>query len=235
MRVAAIIPASGIGTRLKSRIQKPYIDLCGKPILARTLIALLRNKNITEVLVSVNKEKLDKARKEIIKKYGIKKTKLVIGGRERSDSVYNALKAVSKDADYILIHDGIRPFVTDELIGRLLKNAARFKAAVAAVPVKPTLKFAGKNGFIKRTPLREYFWEAQTPQVFKRDLIEKAYNIARKNKIKSTDDSSLVERIGIRPKIVMGAYSNIKITTKEDLELAKVLIKNSNIKNQNAK
>ncbi len=225
MKVAAIVPAAGAGTRLKSRTQKPYIALGGKPILARTLTALSGNKNITEILVSVSKDKLNKARREIIEKYNIKKTTLVIGGRERSDSVYNALKAVSKDADYVLIHDGIRPFITDKFIESLLKRASRFKAVVAAVPVKPTLKFVDKNGFIKNTPPRECFWEAQTPQVFKRDLIEKAYEAARKKKITATDDSSLVERIGVKPKIVMGSYSNIKITTKEDLELAKIIIK----------
>lgn len=225
MRVAAIVPAAGAGTRLKSRIQKPYINLDGKPILARTLTALSRNKNITEILVSVSKDKLNKTQREIIKKYNIKKTTLVIGGKERSDSVYNALKVVSRDVDYILIHDGIRPFITDKFIEDLLKQSSRFNAVVAAVPVKPTLKFVNKNGFIKNTPPRECFWEAQTPQVFRRDLIEKAYKIARKKKITATDDSSLVERIGVKPKIVMGSYSNIKITTKEDLELAKIIIK----------
>jgi len=225
MKVAAIVPAAGAGTRLKSKTQKPYINLDGKPILARTLTALSRNKNITEILVSVSKDKLDKAQREIIEKYNIKKTTLVIGGKKRSDSVYNALKAVSKDVDYILIHDGIRPFITDKFIEDLLKQSSRFNAVVAAVPVKPTLKFVNKNGFIKSTPSRECLWEAQTPQVFRRGLIEKAYKVARKKKITATDDSSLVERIGVKPKIIMGSYSNIKITTKEDLELAKILLK----------
>ena len=226
MRVAAIVPSAGTGARLKSKIQKPYITLGDKPILAHTLIALSKNKNISEIWVSVGKDKLNKARKEIIEKYNIKKARLVIGGKERSDSVYNALKAVSGNIDYVLIHDGIRPFITNELIETLLREASRFRAAVAAVPVKPTLKFAGKDGFIKSTPLRKYFWEAQTPQVFKKDLIEKAYKIARKKKIIATDDSSLVERIGVKPKIVMGSYSNIKITTREDLKLAKLLCAN---------
>ena len=98
-------------------------------------------------------------------------------------------------------------------------------AVIAAVPVKPTLKFTGKGSFIKNTPPRKYFWEAQTPQVFKRALIEKAYKIARQKNIKSTDDSMLVEKTGVKVKIVMGLYSNIKITTKEDLKLAKILLK----------
>ncbi|MDP2921770.1 MAG: 2-C-methyl-D-erythritol 4-phosphate cytidylyltransferase [Candidatus Omnitrophota bacterium] len=225
MRVAAIIPAAGAGTRLKSRTEKPYIKIGNKPILSRTLLALSKNKDIKEILVSVGKSKLDKARKEIIQKYNIKKARLVIGGKERGDSVFNALKAVSKDMDYVLIHDGIRPFVTDGLIRGLLREASRHGAAIAAVPVKPTLKLVGENGFIKGTPPREYYWEAQTPQVFKRDMIDRAYRIARRKKIKATDDSMLVERLGVKPKIVLGSYSNIKITTKEDLELAKIILK----------
>ena len=103
------------------------------------------------------------------------------------------------------------------------------------MPVKPTLKFAGRDGFIKDTPPREYFWEAQTPQVFKRGLIEKAYRAARKKNIKATDDSMLVERLGVKPKIVMGSYSNIKITTKEDLELAGILLKKFKYQSTNDK
>lgn len=225
MKVAAIVPAAGKGTRLRSNIQKPYIKLTGKPILAHTLIILSQNKRIKEIIVAVARGKIGYVRKEIINKYGIKNVKLVVGGSRRRDSVYNALKAVSSDIDYILIHDGIRPFITDKLLESLLKSASMFGASVAGVPVKPTLKIAGHGRFIEDTPLRERYWEAQTPQVFKRDLIEKAYALAIKNNIRATDDSMLVERLGIEPKIVMGSYSNIKITTKEDLELAKIIIK----------
>ncbi|MEK6732268.1 MAG: 2-C-methyl-D-erythritol 4-phosphate cytidylyltransferase [Candidatus Omnitrophota bacterium] len=225
MKVAAIVPSAGRGIRLKTRIGKPYIKLGAKPVLAHTLIALERNKKIKEILVAVQKDKISKARREIIQKYGIKKVRLLAGGRERIDSVYNALRAVSDDIDYVLIHDGVRPFVTDELIEDLLKAAARFKASVAGIPVKSTLKFVSEDRFIKHTPPRQYFWEAQTPQVFKKDLIMKAYEFARKKNIRATDDAMLVEKIGVKPKIVMGSYSNIKITTREDLELAKILIK----------
>jgi len=225
MRVAAIVPSAGSGVRLKSKTQKPYIKLGGKPILGRTLMALSENKDITEIWVAVEKDKLVKARREIIKKYKIKKARLVPGGRERGDSVYNALRAVSKGVDYVLIHDGIRPFIKGRLIDAVLKEAYRFGAAILAVPVKSTLKIAGKRGFINNTPDRKCFWEAQTPQVFKRGLIEKAYKSAIKKNIRATDDSMLVERIGVKPKIVMGSYSNIKITTREDLELAKILIR----------
>ena len=225
MKVAAIVPSAGRGARLKTRTGKPYIKLGAKPVLAHTLIALERNKKIKEILVAVEKDKIGKAYREIIQKYNIKKARLLAGGRERMDSVYNALKLVSDDIDYVLIHDGVRPFVTDELIEDSLKAAARFKASVAGVPVKPTLKFVSEGKFIKHTPPRQYFWEAQTPQVFKKDLIIKAYESARKKNISATDDATLVEKIGIRPKIVMGSYSNIKITTREDLELARIILK----------
>lgn len=226
MNVAAIVPSAGSGVRLRSRTQKPYIKLDGKPILARTLTALSENKDITEIWVAVGRGKLIKARKEIIEKYKIKKARLVAGGRERRDSVYNGLRRVSKGVDYVLIHDGIRPFIKAGLIDAVLKESYRSGAAILAVPVKPTLKIAGKRGFVNDTPDRKCFWEAQTPQVFKRELIEKAYKSAIKKNIRATDDSMLVERLGVKPKIVMGSYANIKITTKEDLELARVFLKN---------
>jgi len=226
MKVAAIVPAAGKGRRFKSRLDKPYIKLRGRPILAHTLLRLSKNKYITQVIVAVNKNKLQKARREIINKYGIKKARLVSGGGERKDSVRNALKNISCDIDYVLIHDGIRPFITDDLIESSLKAAQRFGASVAAVPVKPTLKRIDKKGRIVSTPDRRDFWEAQTPQVFRRDLILRAYREANRKKINFTDDSMLVELLGVKPKVVMGSYRNIKITTKEDLELAKILIKN---------
>ena len=225
MKVAAIVPSAGKGKRLKSNVEKPYLQLGNKPILAHTLLRLSSNKHINEIVLAVTNKSIDFAREKIINRYGIKKIYVVIGGKERRDSVYNALKRVSMDIDYILIHDGVRPFITDNLIEYLLKAASKFGASVACVPVKPTLKIVDKQGFIKDTPLRRYYWEAQTPQVFKRDLIEKAYENAIKKDIKASDDSMLVELMGAKPKIVMGSYSNIKITTEEDLELAKILLK----------
>lgn len=225
MKVAAIVPSAGKGKRLNSSIQKPYIKIKDKPILAYTLIKLSENTHITEIIVAVDKDKISKARREIVNRYNIKKARLVKGGKERKDSVYNALKSISADIDYVLIHDGIRPFITHDLIDSSLRAAYRFGASIVAIPVKPTLKFIQKDRFIKYTPKRENYWEAQTPQVFKRDLIERAYRIAKKKNIKATDDSMLVEMIGVKPKIVMGSYRNIKITTREDLDLAKIIVK----------
>lgn len=232
MKVAAIVPAAGKGRRIRSKIEKPYIKLCGKPIIAHTLTRLSRNKHICEIVVAVSKKKANTFRREIIDKYGIRNVKIVNGGRERRDSVFNALKNVSNNIDYILIHDCVRPFITDGLIDSSLRAARRFGASVVGVPVKPTLKYIGKSNHILYTPDRRNFWEAQTPQVFKRDLLKKAYNLIHKSmsarahkRMNITDDSMLVEQLGTRPKLVLGSYSNIKITTQEDLELAKILLK----------
>ncbi|MFA4991509.1 MAG: 2-C-methyl-D-erythritol 4-phosphate cytidylyltransferase [Candidatus Omnitrophota bacterium] len=225
IKVSAIVPSAGKGRRFKSRVPKPYIDLGGKPILARTLLVLSRNKRVSEILVAVERNKVNEVMRGIIYRYKIKKARVVIGGKERGDSVYNALKKVSPDAGYVLIHDGIRPFITDDLIRISLAAAIKHGASVAAVPLKPTLKFSKKGKFVEYTPQRGDYWEAQTPQVFKRGLIEKAYELARRKNIKATDDAMLVERLGVKPRIVMGSYSNIKITTREDLELAKALLR----------
>jgi 2-C-methyl-D-erythritol 4-phosphate cytidylyltransferase len=226
MKVAAVVPAAGKGRRINSRTDKPYIEICGKPIIAHTLIRLSKNKYLSEIIVAVDKKMIPTFRRNIIDRFRIKKIRIVHGGRERKDSVFNALKDVSSSVDYILIHDGVRPFVTDRLIAASLKAAERFGASVVSVPLKPTLKYVGKDGFIRHTPDRRDLWEAQTPQVFKKGLIEKAYARIGRKKINITDDSLLVELLGIRPKIVLGSYDNIKITTKEDLDLARILIKN---------
>lgn len=231
MKVAAIVPAAGKGRRLKSKVDKPYIKLRGKPIIAHTLLKLSANKHIDEIIVAVRKERLSSIRRSVIDRFKIRKVRLVPGGRERVDSVYRALKEASEDIDYILVHDGIRPFITQKLINLSLSSARKYGASVAAVPVKPTLKYVGEGRRIRRTPNRNDYWEAQTPQVFRRDLIERAYRAHKctsakvhKN-IDITDDSMLVERLGVKPKIVIGSYSNIKITTKEDLVLANILLK----------
>ena len=223
MKVAAIVPAAGSGKRIKSKIQKPYIELCGKPIIAHTLLKLSKNRFIAEIIVAVNKKSVNKVRRDIIAKFRIKKTKVVAGGKERKDSVFNALRNVSEDVDYVLIHDCARPLVTDKVIVVSLKTAQRFRASVVAVPVKSTLKRIGKNGRISCTADRRNFWEAQTPQVFKKSLLERAYKRLGRISASLTDDSMLVERLGVKPKVVLGSYSNIKITTQEDLALAKIL------------
>ncbi len=224
MKVAAIVPAAGRGRRIKSRTPKPYIKISGRPILVHTLNVLSKSKYIDEIVVAVDRNKKSFAEKEIIKKYKIGKTKVVEGGRERKDSVFNALKALGADIDYVVVHDCARPFLTDKIIKDSLDGARRFGASVVGVPVKPTLKIVTPGGRVRRTPDRRNFWEAQTPQVFRKNILEKGYRKLRRG-VNITDDSMIAESAGIRPKMVMGSYDNIKITTNEDLKLAEILLK----------
>lgn len=222
MRATCIVPSAGKGKRLSSKENKPFISLKGKPLLLYTLKALEKCKVINEIIVVVSPDKI-KTCKKLIKKYGISKVSVVVaGGRKRFNSVKNGLKKI-KEADFILIHDGVRPFIEESTIKKVLRAARRYGAALCATPLKQTLKIINKNSFIKNTPKRSTLWEAQTPQAFKKDLILKAYKNATSHD--ATDDSSLVEKMGRKVKIIKGSYRNIKITTPEDLALAEILLK----------
>ena len=222
MKVACVVPSAGKGRRLNSKLDKPFVALNGKPLLYHTLKALEKTDLIDYIVLAVSGDKLERCRR-IVKKYKLKKICAIVqGGKRRFDSVKNALREV-KDADYVLIHDAARPFIERDLIKKLL-NAARVSGgAISAIPASETIKTVNKSSFIKDTPSREYLWRAQTPQVFRKGLIVEAY---RKAKAKSaTDDSMLLEKLGHKVKIVRGSHRNIKITTPEDLELAKVLLR----------
>lgn len=222
MKVTCIVPSAGKGRRLKVKEDKPFVMLEGKPLLSHTLKALEDSAVIDKIIVAVSRNKL-KACENIVKKYKFRKVCAVVcGGKRRFGSVKNALRKV-KDADFILIHDGVRPFIDRSQIKKLLAAAKRFGGAISAIPARQTLKFISVNSFVVRTPERKFLWEAQTPQVFRKDLIVEAYKKAKDRNV--TDDSSLVERLGHKVKILKGSFRNIKVTTREDLELAKILIK----------
>lgn len=223
MKVACIVPSAGKGKRLGSRQGKPFIVLGGKPILAHTLRALEGCAFVNNIILVVSRDKL-KACARLVKKYKFKKICTIVhGGEKRFDSVKNGLSRV-KDASFVLIHDGARPFIDRELIKKVFIAAKKYGAALCATASKQTLKSVNGNLFIKETPERKFIWEAQTPQAFKRDLIVKAYKKSKNRN--ATDDSCLVEKLGHKVKIVEGSSRNIKITTPEDLALARVLIKN---------
>ncbi len=225
MRVAAVVPAAGSGRRLKAGVEKPYIFLKRKPIIIHTLERLSSSPLISEIILAVNKRYVTLASR-LIKKFKIRKIKAVVcGGKSRGQSVYNGLKCVSGKIDIVLIHDGVRPVVDNNLIAKVIKTAGQFNAAVSAVPAVATLKEANSNLLIKNTLPREKIWVVQTPQAFKKDLIIKAYTRAGNKRNRATDDAFLVEQLGYPVKIVEGSYSNIKITTKEDLLLAKSILK----------
>ncbi|MBL7157304.1 MAG: 2-C-methyl-D-erythritol 4-phosphate cytidylyltransferase [Candidatus Omnitrophica bacterium] len=222
MKVACVVPSAGKGKRLGSGEDKPFMLLGGKPILAHTLGALDGCKFIDNIVLVASRNKL-KTCGRLVKKYKFRKVCAIVpGGKKRFDSVKNGLSKV-KDANFVLIHDGARPFISRELIKKVFVAAKKHGAALCATASKQTLKSVNKNLFIKDTPERKFIWEAQTPQAFKKSLITKAYKKSKNRN--ATDDSYLVEKLGHKVKIVKGSYRNIKITTPEDLTLARVLIK----------
>jgi 2-C-methyl-D-erythritol 4-phosphate cytidylyltransferase len=224
MFVSAVVPAAGYGLRLGKSIPKPLVSLNNKPIFIHTLSILSHHPDIKEIILVVSADTLDLT-KRYLRKYRIKKIKqLVIGGRRRRDSVQNGLRCVSDEANMVLIHDAVRPFIELNMISRVIKEAAKSKAAILGVPVKSTIKEVAARSRVRRTWKRERFYEIQTPQVFKKDLIIKAYR--KFPNVSAADDASLVERLGSKVVVVLGSYFNIKITTPEDLVFARAILKN---------
>ena len=207
--------------------KKPYLELLDRPILAHTIGVFDRSVVIDAIFVIVGETDFDACRSVVIEPYGFQKVGgLVPGGETRQDSVFNGLKALPHDTDFVIVHDGVRPFVTDEIIFTCLEAAADCGAAVTAVPVKDTIKITDRDEFVVDTPDRSQLWAVQTPQVFRRDVLIEAHQHARREQIQLTDDAALVEQLGLKVKCVMGSYSNLKITTPEDLVVAEALMNN---------
>ncbi|MCG2710733.1 MAG: 2-C-methyl-D-erythritol 4-phosphate cytidylyltransferase [Candidatus Omnitrophica bacterium] len=224
-KLSAIVPAAGSGVRLQSKIAKPYIRLNNKPLLWYCLNALERSRKVNDIIVISEKANI-KRTANLIKRFKFKKVKAVVaGGASRGESVYNGLMALDKDTDYVLIHDGARPFLEDKLIDRCLTEVTKHKAVICAVPCSSTIKQADKNLSVVSTLDRNSLWQAQTPQVFAYKLLCRAYANFKNEKTGAFDDASLVERLGRKVKIVPGANINIKITTQEDLMLARAILK----------
>lgn len=223
--ISVIIAAAGMSNRMGSKMNKQFLAVGGKPILAHTIEKFESSRLIDEIIIVSKEEEIEYCRKEIVRKYKFNKvTNIIRGGQERQDSVYNGILALNEKADIVLIHDGARPFVKKENIEDGIKATIEHGACVIGVPVKDTIKVVEKEN-INHTPPRVNLWAAQTPQCFYKELIIKAYEKARGDGYLGTDDSSLVERLGHDVKMVMGSYENIKITTPEDLVLAESLFK----------
>jgi len=219
--ITAVIAAGGEGKRMGG--PKQFIDLFGTPMVAVTCAAFERSPAVSEIVLVVAPDMVGEAEK-MVKKQGLKKVSAVVpGGSTRQESVYNGLKTASGDG--VMIHDGARPLVQTELISRLAGELSGSDAVICAVPVSDTVKEVSGKGAVVRTLERKGIWRAQTPQCFKKELIVRAHEEARKGGFTSTDDSSLVERIGGNVKVVMGSYENIKVTTPSDADLAKGIIK----------
>ncbi len=222
--VTAVVVAAGKGKRM-GLVDKPFLLLKKKPLLTYSLFILENSSFVGEVILVVEKNKISKA-KELIKKYHISKVKEVIaGGKTRQGSVASGLRKINSFSNFVLIHDGARPFLTRELIKRVILGAKRYKAAVPGLPLSDTIKKVEDSSFITSTLNRKSLWTVQTPQVFKAETVQKAYFQAEKDHFLGTDSASLVERIGIPVKIIKGDPYNIKITTKGDFLLAEAILK----------
>ena len=220
-----VIVAAGTGSRMNMGINKQFIKLEGKEIIAYTIEKFYNNSNIEDIVVVVKEDESEFFKKEILDKYNFKNVKIAYGGKERQDSVYNGLKLLDEKCDVVLIHDGARPFVSDKIIDKSIEEAKEHKAIVVGVPVKDTIKVIYNDKNIVDTPNRSVLWAVQTPQTFYYNILIDAYKDAFKNKFYGTDDAMLVERIGYKVKMLEGSYNNIKITTQEDLNIGSQILR----------
>lgn len=223
MSNTAVILAAGLGKRMQAGHNKQFIEICGQSVLTHTLTVFAQIPEIAKIVLVVRAGEEDTCR-NMIPEIAESKTVLAIGGKERQDSVHNGIRAITWECEYILIHDGARPLVTEEVIRRTLLAAQNSGAAICAVPVKDTIKQADSDGNVLATIPRESLWAVQTPQVFRADLIRRAYENAYVHNHYGTDDASLVEYLGEEIKIVTGDYENIKITTPEDIPTAEQIL-----------
>lgn len=225
MKVLGIIVAAGEGKRFGSKIPKQFHLISGIPVIARTLTVFEKSDLIHGVIV-VCSNKFKKKTKEIIKKFGIKKVfKIVNGGRTRQDSVYNGLISAGEEWEIVLVHDGVRPFVTEEIIVKVVNEAIHYGAAIPGIRPLDTVKIKKDDGNVETTVERDRTVLIQTPQAFRQEILREAHIEARRQKYTGTDDAELVERIGKQVRVVDGDYRNIKITTNYDIVLANAIIK----------
>ncbi len=222
---AAIIVSAGKGNRMNSKITKQYLILEDRPIIAHTLKAFDTCPAIDEIILVVPPGDVDYCRNNIVKRYGFKKVKSIVeGGPKRQHSVQNGLECLGRDIDIVVVHDGVRPLVTHDIIADSIEQAYRYGCSVAAVEVKDAIKISDEKGFVISTLDRSTLRAMQTPQTFKKQVILEAYEYAKKNGIYGTDDATLAEYAGFKVKLIKGDYENIKITTPEDMIMATAVI-----------
>ena len=221
----AVIVAAGKGRRMGTEISKQFLPLCGKEILAHTVEKFEKAACIRDIILVTGGDALQDVR-QMVQEYGWKKIISVTeGGKERQDSVFLGLQQVPQDTEIVLIHDGVRPFVTEEILERSIAAAKETGGCVAGVPAKDTIKVCDAEGFAIATPDRSTLRQIQTPQTFRRKEILAAYEKAKADGFLGTDDASVAENSGFPVRVIMGSYRNIKITTKEDLLIGAAFLK----------
>lgn len=234
MKTAAIVLAAGSGSRMRSNVKKQYMEINEKPLIYYALKAF-EDSFTDEVILVVSPGDIDYCKAEIVDKYGFSKVRNIVeGGAERYDSVRLGLHAVSDDTDYVMIHDGARPFVTEDIMQRSVDAARENRACVVGMPVKDTIKISDADGFSVQTPDRKTLWMIQTPQTFEYNLIRRLYDKLEEDKeeikakgINITDDAMVVETFSdVKVKLVEGSYNNIKVTTPEDIGFAQAILGN---------
>lgn len=228
MKVHVLIPAAGAGRRMGAKVNKQYLSLGGRPILAHTISLFENHPAVDSITLIAPEDEIAFCRDDIVSQYDFTKVRqIVVGGKERQDSVRNGLRAcAAAEDDIVLIHDGVRPLLPPDLIDAAIAEAVKAGAALVAVPVKDTVKVVDQ-GQVLQTPDRSTLWLAQTPQAFRYQLIATAHEKAYKEAYQATDDAQLVEWLGEPVAIVSGSYQNLKITTPEDLLLAESFLKQS--------
>jgi 2-C-methyl-D-erythritol 4-phosphate cytidylyltransferase len=226
MNYQVIIPAAGKGKRMKAGKNKLLLQLEDRPVIVHTLQVFETDNDCEHIILSIHPDDKE-AFSNLVKDFGLTKVApFVMGGKERQDSVFNALKTIDDEEGIVLVHDGARPFIKKEHIDSLVNRANKDGAAIAAVPVKDTIKKAA-DGFVQETVERSSLWMVQTPQAFRVSLLEKAHSKATFDHFCGTDDATLVERLGVKVAVVESDYDNIKLTTPEDLYFAKAIIEKS--------
>ncbi len=224
----AVIPAAGAGKRLGLGINKAFAKINSVPLLVHCLTMLSRTNMVSRAIVVLAPDEVEEGR-ELLRSYQAEHFAslpfvVVAGGKERQDSVANALAAITESTGYVAVHDGARPFAGREVFARTLEAAKEHGAAIAAVPVKDTIKVVDASGTVTATPVRSTLYAVQTPQIFEVNLLKKAYENLVQHPAQVTDDASVVELLGHKVVVALGRYENIKITTPEDLLFAENLL-----------
>ncbi len=225
MRVYSIVVAAGDGKRMGGKVKKPYLELAGHPLLFYALRNISSSPLITGTVLVAGNGLVDYCQQEIVEAYGFNRVLSVVeGGSQRQDSVYHGLKALPEDAEMVVIHDGVRPFVSGKIIEDTIAAAIEYEAVITGVRVKDTIKTVDESQRVMQTINRDGLWAVQTPQVFKAKLLRDCYDKAMDKGFYGTDDASIVEWAGFTVRIVEGEYENIKITTPFDMMMAEVMM-----------
>lgn len=232
MKITAIVLAGGSGSRMKTKIKKQYLLVEGKPVLWYSLHVFEKSDLIDEIILVCGAGEETACRKQFVEKFGFHKVRAIVaGGKERYHSVYAGLKA-AEGCDLVLIHDGARPFIDEQMLERVTACLCKYPACVVGMPVKDTIKMSGEDGCVAETLPREKLWTIQTPQAFSYSLIKDAYDKmlcmekAGRLDVKITDDAMVAEQISnTSVRLVEGSYNNIKITTPEDLVFAEAIVR----------